>query len=98
MFTRLLAEELRGTGVRVVVVCPGIVRTEFHSRQGRDMSQVPRLEAEAVVQASLVALDAGEVVCIPTLDDPDLLAARDEAQAVMVRTAFTPQLAPRYKG
>lgn len=98
MFTRLLAEELRGTGVRVVVVCPGIVRTEFHSRQGRDMSQVPRLEAEAVVQASLVALDAGEVVCIPTLDDPDLLAARDEGQAVMVRTAVTPTLAPRYKG
>jgi uncharacterized protein len=95
-FTRVLAEELAGTGVKAVVVCPGIVRTEFHSRQGIDMTQVPRLEAEAVVQASMIALDTGEVVCMPTLDDPDLLAARDGAQAAMVRTAFPPNLATRY--
>jgi NADP-dependent 3-hydroxy acid dehydrogenase YdfG len=61
-----------------------------------DMSQVPRLEAEAVVQASLIALDTGEVVCIPTLDDPHLSAARDEAQAELVRRAFPPNLAARY--
>jgi len=96
VFTRLLAEELTGTGVKAVVVCPGIVRTEFHTRQGMDMSQVPRLEAEAVVQASLIALDTGEVVCIPTLDDPHLSAARDEAQAELVRRAFPPNLAARY--
>ena len=97
MFSRLLAEELSGAGVKVVVVCPGIVRTEFHSRQGMDMSQVPRLEPEDVVQASLVSLENGEVVCIPTLEDPGLIAAHDEAQGMMLRTAFPPNLATRYK-
>src|SRR5947209_12795387 len=37
-FIRLLALELRGTDVRLQVVCPGVVRTEFHTRQNMDMS------------------------------------------------------------
>ena len=41
-FTEVLAAELRGTGVRVQVICPGVVRSEFHSRQGMDLSGVPR--------------------------------------------------------
>jgi uncharacterized protein len=97
VFTRLLAEELEGTGVKVTVVCPGIVRSEFHSRQGMDMTGRPRIEPEAIVQASLVALDRGEVVCIPTLDDLGLITARDEAQATLVRTTLSPNLAARYE-
>lgn len=97
MFSRLLAEELAGTGVQVVVVCPGVVRTEFHSRQGMDMSGRPRQEPDDVVQASLVALENGEVVCIPTLEDPNLLAQRDEAQGLMIRAGLSPNLAPRYQ-
>src|SRR4029453_464987 len=45
-FTEILAAELVGTGVKVQVVCPGVVRSEFHSRQGIDMSQVPRMEPD----------------------------------------------------
>lgn len=97
VFSRLLAEELQGTGVQVVAVCPGIVRTEFHSRQGMDMSGRPRLEPEDVVQASLVALKNGETLCIPTLEDPALIARRDEAQGAMVRPGMSPNLALRYR-
>jgi uncharacterized protein len=50
---RLLALELRGSGVRLQVVCPGVVKTEFHARQNMDMSHMPRLEPEQIVQASM---------------------------------------------
>jgi uncharacterized protein len=43
-FTQILAGELRDTGVRVQVVCPGVVRSEFHTRQGLGMSEVQRME------------------------------------------------------
>ena len=63
-FTQVLANELRATGVRVQVVCPGVVRSEFHSRQGMDMSAVPRMEPEAIVEASLHDLERGTIVSI----------------------------------
>ena len=64
-FTQILASELRDSGVRVQVVCPGLVRSEFHSRQGVDMSSVPRMEPESVARASLSDLGRGVVVSIP---------------------------------
>lgn len=78
---RLLAAELQGTGVRVQVVCPGVVRTEFHSRQGIDMSHRPRLEPEQVVQASLQGLNLGEVVCAPSLEEAERLQRHRDAPA-----------------
>ena len=98
MFSRLLAAELEGRGVKVQVVCPGVVRTEFHSRQAIDMTNVPRMEAHDVVQASLSALERNEVVCIPGLDDPTALSRRDVAQAEMLRAVGQPKLAERYRG
>src|SRR4029079_1549939 len=77
-FSQLLATELEGTGVRVQVVCPGVVATEFHTRQGMDLSRVPRMSAEDVVRGSLADLDAGVLVSIPALEEP---AAFDEIAA-----------------
>jgi short-subunit dehydrogenase len=45
------------TGVRVQVVCPGAVATEFHERQGMDLSMLPRMTADDVVTASPRGLD-----------------------------------------
>ncbi|HYA69504.1 MAG TPA: SDR family oxidoreductase, partial [Acidimicrobiales bacterium] len=72
-FSQVLAAEVAASGVRVQVVCPGVVRSEFHSRQGIDMTDVPRMEPELVVEASLADLAAGVVVSVPGLQDLDAL-------------------------
>ena len=86
----------RHEGVTVQVLCPGVVATEFHERQGLDLSAVPRMTAEDVVTASLRGLELGEVVCAPGVEDAGLLQAVFEADL----TAFgaqSPELARRYR-
>jgi uncharacterized protein len=63
-FSHALHEEVRGTGVKVIVLCPGFTRTEFQERAGLDSSAVPSFmwqSAEAVVDGGLRAY----AVCIP---------------------------------
>jgi hypothetical protein len=69
-FTEALSEELRGTGVRVQALLPGFTRTEFQERAGIDPATIPGIawmEPGAVVDASLAALERGQVTCIPGL-------------------------------
>lgn len=96
-FTRILANELRETGVRAQVVCPGLVRSEFHSRQGVDMSAVPRMEPHSVARASLEDLERGVVVSIPGADDYSALSAIDAAAAELVAMTRTVELPGRYR-
>jgi short-subunit dehydrogenase len=95
--TQVLATELAGTGVRVQVVCPGVVATEFHTRQGLDLSAAPRMQPEDVARASLLDLDRGVVVSIPGHPDPDgALAALTTAQAGLTSAARAASLPARY--
>jgi short-subunit dehydrogenase len=94
--SQTLSAELEGTGVKVHVVCPGIVATEFHEVQGMDLSSVPRMSAEDVVTAALAGIQLGEVVSAPGVEDYSLL----EAVFGSDLAAFggqSPQLAPRYR-
>ena len=95
-FTEILAAELAGTGVRAQVVCPGVVRSEFHTRQGIDMSQVPRMEPEQIVLASLSDLANDIVVSIPALPDESAKARFDEAASALLAFSRRRELAPRY--
>ncbi len=95
-FSQALADEVRDGGVRVQVVCPGVVRTEFHSRQDMDMSAVPRMEPRQIVAASLADLAAGVVVSVPGLADTEPLARLDEASRDMVSVSRTAELPARY--
>ena len=66
--TEGLSEELRGTGVKVQVLCPGFTRTEFQANANVDATRIPSalwMTAEAVVDESLRALGRGTVLCIP---------------------------------
>ncbi|HEV2006961.1 MAG TPA: hypothetical protein VGQ85_10135, partial [Candidatus Limnocylindrales bacterium] len=76
--------------------CPGVVKTEFHTRQNLDFSHMPRLEPEAVIQASMLGLERGELVCIPTLQDAALLSRRDQAEIDIFTAGMRPELAGRY--
>jgi short-subunit dehydrogenase len=98
-FTQLVAGELgAGSGVRVQVCLPGLVKTEFHDLQGMDSSRLPpRMSPDDVVSASLAGLARGEVVCVPGLDDPSLLDKLGEAQRAVMAAGNRPALSQRYR-
>ena len=95
-FTRVLATELRETGVRVQVVCPGVVRTEFHTRQGIDMSAGTRMEAVDLVRASLHDLEHGVVVSIPGAADESAFEPIASAELTLLGAVRADQLPDRY--
>ena len=67
-FTHAVHEEARGTGVHVMLVCPGYTHTEFHERAGLGAIGVPEIvwqSADQVVAAALRDLDRGRSVSIP---------------------------------
>jgi short-subunit dehydrogenase len=94
--SQALHEELKSHGLRVQALCPGVVATEFHERQGFDLSAVPRMSAEDVVTASLRGLTLGEVVCAPGVERFDVLDAVFQADLAAF-AAQAPSLAERYR-
>jgi hypothetical protein len=81
--TESLAEELRGSGVTVTALCPGITATHMLSRARRAHRGLGRLpgfvvgSAEAVADEGYDACLRGEVIRIPgVLNEAAILAAR----------------------
>lgn len=100
-FSQILASELEGTGVHVQALCPGVVRTEFHARQGLDPDRFPPaavMTPEDVVTASLTGLQLGEVICIPSLEDASLIDQLHVAERALLPGAGAGSLASRYHG
>lgn len=69
--TEAVATELRGSGVRVMALCPGPTRTEFGDVAGmqEDFERLGPLymSPDRVVETGLRAFDRGEVICVPGL-------------------------------
>lgn len=80
-FTESLWEESRGSGVRVLAVCPGATATEFFQRLGRDL-KVPKHAPSLVVDAALRALERDRMTVVV-----GLLNA--------FRSRFLPRITPR---
>ncbi|HEX5598265.1 MAG TPA: SDR family oxidoreductase [Micromonosporaceae bacterium] len=67
-FSESVAQSVQTYGVRVMVLCPGYTRTEFHDRAGINMSKTPRwmwLSADDVVHGALRDLRKGKQVSVP---------------------------------
>ncbi|MDH6114040.1 short-subunit dehydrogenase [Kitasatospora sp. MAP12-15] len=67
-FTQGVARDLTGSGVRLMALCPGFTRTEFHERAGMGTSNIPAwgwLSAERVVDEALRDLAHGRTLSVP---------------------------------
>ncbi|WP_433240161.1 SDR family NAD(P)-dependent oxidoreductase [Streptosporangium sp. CA-135522] len=77
-FSESTAAELTGTRVRVMALCPGFVRTEFHDRASMDVSGIPGflwLSADDVVNEAMRDLALGRRVSIPDIRYKVIVAA-----------------------
>lgn len=92
-FTQGVAKDLEGTGVRLMALCPGFVRTEFHERAGMDTGNIPGwmwLEPDRVVDAGLRDLARGKPLSVPDPRYKALLGAtRLVPRAVLSRASST---------
>ena len=98
-FTETLSSELVGTDVKVQALCPAVVRTEFHDVDGKPVLRpnVPVMEPEDVVEASLAGLALGDVICSPALADRGLLDRERQARHAVFGGGRGAELSPRYR-
>ncbi|TML25575.1 MAG: SDR family oxidoreductase [Actinobacteria bacterium] len=82
----------RRHGVRVMALCPGYVRTEFHERAGIDSTKIPGwlwLSADDVVRYGLRDLRRGLLVSVPAWRyKAAVLGARYVPRAIFRRAAM----------
>ncbi|MFC1852652.1 SDR family NAD(P)-dependent oxidoreductase [candidate division CSSED10-310 bacterium] len=67
-FTEALAQEVKGSHIKVSCLCPGPTRTEFAHIAGTDTIKPPEfvwMESDEVVRRALQAVEKNKVVCIP---------------------------------
>ena len=82
-FTRSLQMELAKTSIVVQAVLPGPVRTEFFEASGLAAAPFPNelfMSAEQLVDTALQALDHGELVCFPSLENASLWTGFEDAR------------------
>ena len=75
--TESLHEELRGSGIRVTTLCPGLTHTEFQSISNTSglESNFPEfawMSADDVARDGLRAVAAGKAICVPGLVNKSL--------------------------
>jgi uncharacterized protein len=66
-FTEALWQESKGTGVRVLTLCPGATETEFFARTGEEFMTRGRQTPKQVVDTALKALDKSSPTVISGL-------------------------------
>ncbi len=99
-FSQGLRHELAGKGVRVQVVLPGAVATEFWNHAGKPVAELPPdmvMSADEVVDAALAGYDLGEFVTVPSLPDIADWNAFESARDVLRPNLSRSHPASRYR-
>lgn len=97
-FSEALAEELRGTGVTVQALCPGLVQTEFQAVAGTDkvaFADAPTMSASFVAEAALRGLESGRTLVLPGWRDRLMIQLQRLAPRAVVRRAGAALFRPR---
>ena len=98
-FTQSLQAEYANSPIRIQLVLPGPIRTEFFSSQGISDAVFPQesfLTPEQVVDAAMAGLSAGEAVTTPSLLDESVWTTLEKARGAYFKAAASGQPAPRY--
>lgn len=98
-FTRSLQAEYADTAIRIQLVQPGPIHTEFFTAAGTTDSIFPEntfLTAEQLVDAALAGLDGGELVTTPTVADSGIWEELENARLLFLEAARSGTVAPRY--
>jgi short-subunit dehydrogenase len=99
-FSESLHLQYADHGVRVLALCPGFTRTEFHQRAEMDVSGIPDrlwLDADDVVRTALRDLDAGKSLSVPGAQYKAVVAA-SRLVPTSVRTRVIKGLGRRLPG
>ena len=100
-FTELLSHELEGTPVRVMALAaPLVPDTEFHEvagRRGRTVDASYEHTARNMALVALAALEMGETVCLPHLEDSSMLEEAEAAYRRGMQQGRSPRIASRYR-
>jgi short-subunit dehydrogenase len=68
-FSESMYLQTKGTGVHVMALCPGYIRTEFHARANMATDSIPRwmwLDVDQLVAQSLRDFERGKPVSVPS--------------------------------
>ena len=88
--TESLHEELNGTGVKIVAVCPGFINTGFFKHSGHNAAnlRLPMYGTDVVVKAAIKGLKQNRIRIFPTLIDKMLaFSQRLVTRSVVIRVA-----------
>ena len=87
-FSQALHEEVRGAGVKVLAVCPGLTITEFQEKGGASTAGVPTFAsqtADEVVAAAMRAYRSGRAVVVTGLPNKALAFSTRLTPGAMLR-------------
>ena len=99
-FSHSLQHELADKGIRVQAVLPGATATDMWEIAGLPWQQLPPsivMSVEDMVDAALAGLDQGELVTIPSLQNPDEWTRFEAARRGISQQFGNSVPAPRYR-
>jgi short-subunit dehydrogenase len=99
-FSRALQKEFAETNVRIQVVLPGAIATDFWETAGTPLERLSSemvMQADEMVDAALAGFDQGELITIPSLPDIADWEAYEKARQNLIPKLSRSSPAARYR-